>query len=289
MAPPARILILGCGYTGQRLARRLNATHEVAAVVRSTESAASLRQAGIEALQMDLDDARARFALAPFIARAAMFYLVPPSPFGESDPRIGQFLNQIAEPPESMVYMSTTGVYGDQAGALVDETTPVAPVSARARRRAAAEDTARVWCTERQVRRVVLRVPGIYGPGRLPLERLQAQEPVVRAAEAGVSNRIHVEDLASVCIATLDKEVRGIYNVSDGNHISSTEFMQHVARIAGLPSPPEVSMDEAQLTFSPERLSFINESRRVSNTRLLRELDVKLQYADVDEGIRASL
>jgi nucleoside-diphosphate-sugar epimerase len=248
-----------------------------------------LQADGIEVLQIDLDDARSRFALGPFIARSAMFYLVPPAPLGESDPRIGQFLNQVAEPPESLVYMSTTGVYGDQAGAMVDETTQIAPVSARARRRAAAEDTTRVWCTERQVRRVVLRVPGIYGPGRLPLERLKAGEPVVRAAEAGVSNRIHVEDLVSICVATLDPEVRGIYNATDGNHISSTEFAQHVARIAGLPPPPEVSMDEAQLTFSTDRLSFVNESRRISNVRTLRELKVKLRYSDVDEGIRASL
>jgi nucleoside-diphosphate-sugar epimerase len=186
--------------------------------------------------------------------------------------------------------MSTTGVYGDAGGELVDESTPVMPLTDRARRRVSAEEMTRVWCHERRVRRVVLRVPGIYGPDRLPLQRLRQSEPVVRPEDAGISNRIHVDDLVTACEAAIDnKEARGVYNVTDGNAISSPAFMDMVADIAGLPRPPRVPMEEAQLTFSPERLSFLNESRRVSNERMLKHLGVKLRYADLAAGIRASL
>jgi nucleoside-diphosphate-sugar epimerase len=288
-SPRPRVLILGAGYVGNRLAQRLSATHQVTAVVRSAQSAEPLKQHGIETLQLDIDDGRSRALLLSYTMRAEMFYLIPPAPLGESDPRLSQLLNQIVELPSSLVYMGTTGVYGDHGGGMVDETTTIMPVSARARRRASAEDITRIWCTENQVRRVVLRVPGIYGPGRLPLERLQSNEPVIRRDEAGITNHIHVDDLVSICVASLDPDARGIYNASDGNAISSTDFIERVARHAGLEPPPQVSMDEAQLTFSPERLSFLNESRRVDNRRLLRELNVELRYGDIDEGIEHSL
>jgi nucleoside-diphosphate-sugar epimerase len=186
--------------------------------------------------------------------------------------------------------MSTTGVYGNTSGARVDESTPVNPQTDRAQRRMSAEHMTRVWCNENEVRRVVLRVPGIYGPNRIPLVRLQRGEPFIRLAEAGVTNRIHVDDLTTACIAAAARnDARGVYNVTDGNSMSSTEFMRRVSAIANMPAPVELSLEEARLTLSAERMSFLDESRRVSNQRLLTELQIQLQYADVDTGIRASL
>ena len=209
---------------------------------------------------------------------------------GESDLRLDRFLHLASVPPHTFVYMSTTGVYGDTAGAVVDESSVVQPRTDRARRRISAEEMTRVWCTERRVRRVVLRVPGIYGPDRLPLERLRHYEPVVREREAGINNRIQVEDLVEACTCAItNSEARGVYNITDGRPLSSTTFINMVAKVAGLPAPPQVSMEEAQLTFSPERLSFLNESRRVSNERMLKHLGVTLKYADVEAGIRASM
>jgi nucleoside-diphosphate-sugar epimerase len=220
----------------------------------------------------------------------AIVYLTPPPVLGESDLRLDRFLQLATVPPHTFVYMSTTGVYGDTDGAVVDESSTVQPRTDRARRRVSAEEMTRVWCNERRVRRVVLRVPGIYGPDRLPLERLRHIEPVVREREAGINNRIHVDDLVEACArAITNPEARGVYNVTDGKPLSSTAFMNLVAKVAGLPPPPQVSMEEAQLTFSPERLSFLNESRRVSNERMLKHLGVVLKYGNVEEGIRASL
>jgi nucleoside-diphosphate-sugar epimerase len=282
-------LIVGCGYVGQRLALRLAETYDITAVVRSAASAAALERLGLRVVTMDLDRVRS-MARIPEKIMEVMFYLAPPQNSGESDLRLNRFLQLSTVPPRAFVYMSTTGVYGDTKGALVDESTRVDPQTDRARRRVSAEEMTRVWCTESRVRRVVLRVPGIYGPGRLPIDRLRNGEPTLRPEDAGISNRIHVDDLVEVCVAAAtNPEGRGVYNVTDGNSISSTEFLDRLAAIAGLPEAPRVSMDEAQLTFSIERLSFINESRQVRNERMLRHLGLQLRYADVDAGIRASL
>ena len=285
------VLIAGCGYVGQRLAARLRDRFEVAAMVRTSEKAAGLEREGIKALAIDLDRVRAGGATLPErLDQEAIVYLTPPPNAGESDLRLDRFLHLAIVPPKAFVYISTTGVYGDTEGGFVDESTPVQPRTERARRRVSAEEMTRVWCTERRVRRVVLRVPGIYGPGRLPLDRLKQREPVVCPEDAGITNRIHVDDLVTACeLAVVNKEARGVYNVTDGNSISSTAFFDAVANIAGPPCPPRVSMEEAQLTFSPERLSFLNESRRVGNERMLKHLGVTLQYADIEAGIRASL
>lgn len=284
------VLIAGCGYVGQRLSARLRERFDLIALVRSSEKAAALERQGLKTLVIDLDRVRAGADLPQRLDQEAIVYLAPPPGTGESDLRLDRFLQLAIVPPRTFVYMSTTGVYGNTGGAFVDESTPVQPLTDRARRRVSAEEMTRVWCNERRVRRVVLRVPGIYGPGRLPLERLQRSEPVIRVEDAGVSNRIHVDDLVTACIAAIDNsEARGVYNVTDGNSISSTTFIDQVAQLAGLPRPPRVSMEEAQLTFSPERLSFLNESRRVGNDRMVRHLGVTLRYADVEAGIRASL
>jgi len=283
-------LIVGCGYVGERLAARLAGTYDITAVVRTPARVAELTTRGIKAFALDLDRVRLGTWIPEKLEQAAIFYLAPPPAGGESDLRLDRFLQLATVPPRAFVYMSTTGVYGDTDGAPVDEGSPVQPMTDRARRRVSAEEMTRVWCTERRVRRVILRVPGIYGPGRLPLERLRKREATLHPDEAGISNRIHVTDLVEACVAAaLNPEARGIYNVTDGNSCSSTAFLDRVAALTGLPAAPRVSMDEAQLTFSPERLSFLHESRRVSNDRMLKHLGVKLRFADIDEGIRASL
>ncbi|HYM34031.1 MAG TPA: NAD-dependent epimerase/dehydratase family protein [Steroidobacteraceae bacterium] len=287
-----RVLIVGCGYVGQHLALALRATDDVLAIVRSEVSRVQQQSQGIDVLAMDLDTigADAWPLSAAQVDRAKLFYLAPPPNNGVSDSRLDRFLRRLKGRPDVFIYMSTTGVYGDQRGDEVDESTPVNPQTDRAQRRMSAEHMTRVWCNEQQVRRVVLRVPGIYGPGRIALARLQRREPFVRADEAGITNRIHVDDLVAACIAVAQREdARGVYNVTDGNAMSSTEFMRRVAKIANVAAPVEISREEASVMMSEERLSFLDESRRVSNRRLLKELGLQLKYADVDAGIRASI
>ena len=284
-----RCLVAGCGYVGRRLARRLRSEREVLALARSEDACAGLRAEGVAALCMDLDDAPPA-SLQSAADGAAIVYLVPPPESGGADPRIVRFLAALGDArPESFLYVSTTGVYGDAAGAVVTEATPVAPANDRARRRVDAERSAAAWCERSGTRCVILRVPGIYGPGRLPLERLRRGEPALRPEEAGPGNRIHVDDLVSTCIAALERQASGIFNVGDGDHSSTTSYLQRTAALAGLPPPRLVSMTEARTQVSPGMLAFLVESRRVDNRRMLEELGVRLAYPDLDAGIAASL
>ncbi len=288
-------LIVGCGYLGSRLARRAKGQRHVSGLVRSAASEAALQAAGMPALRVDLDaacDPAARATIASAAQAAAVVYLAPPPDTGTADPRVQNFLDCLdrTRPPAVFVYISTTGVYGDAAGALVDETTPVAPGTDRARRRVAAERAVQSWCAARGVRCVILRVPGIYGPQRLPLERLQRREPALRPEDAGPGNRIHVDDLVAAILLCCDHAAAtGIYNVTDGDHSSSTQYLQLTAAAAGLAPPPLVSMAEARERIPAGMLSFLLESRRVDNRRLRQELGLQLRYPTLAAGVRASL
>lgn len=282
------VSIIGCGYTGLRLARRWQAQ---GAAVRGygtrAASLAAIGASGADATPLDLDGDVAPLDLAGSIT----YYSVPPAPLGPTDARLERCLAAIAGAPARLVYLSTTGVYGDHAGADVDEDTPVNPQSPRAARRVAAERALVAWADARQVPWCILRIAGIYGPGRLPLERLQRGEPVIAAAEAGPGNRIHVDDLVQSCIAagTAAQAERRLYNVCDGSHDSMTAWLQRVALLAGLPAPPQLSRAEAERVLPASLWSFLAESRCVSNRRLVGELGVTLRYANPDDGIRASL
>ena len=285
-----RCLIAGCGYTGLRLARRLQPRWQVTALARSTDAAARLQAAGIGSVPLDLDAIATPGALAKVSDGAAIAYLVPPPDSGSSDPRLERFLAGVGPArPTVLLYMSTTGVYGDTGGAAVTEDSPVAPGNDRSQRRVAAESIARGWCEARGVRCVVLRVPGIYGPGRLPLERLRRGEPTLRPEDAGPGNRIHVDDLVTACVAALEQPVQGVFNVSDGNPATTTEFLQRTAALAGLPAPPLVAFADAAGRISPGMLAFLRESRRVDNRRMREELGIEPRYANLDAGIAASL
>jgi nucleoside-diphosphate-sugar epimerase len=185
--------------------------------------------------------------------------------------------------------MSTTGVYGDTAGAVVTESSPLRPGSDRAQRRVAAESIAAEWCAARGVRCVIFRVPGIYGPYRLPLERLRRGEPAIRPEDAGPGNRIHVDDLVTACLAALDGAVSGIFNVTDGDTASTTDYLLVTAELAGLPSPELITRAQAERRISPGMLAFLNETRRVDSQRMRDVLGVHPAYSDVRAGVAASL
>lgn len=286
-AAPGTCLLAGCGYTGARLARRLLPQRPVLALVRSAASAAALEAGGIPARAVDLD-ARVAFDLPPDLG--AVVYLAPPTAAGTGDPRLQGFLAALGGArPRVLVYLSSTGVYGDAGGRPVDEATPPAPADGASRRRLAAEGLAAAWCAGRGVRAVILRVAGIYGPHRLPLERLGRGEPVLRPEDSGPGNRIHVDDLVAACAAALDRPVAGVVNVADGNPEATGAFFERVARLAGLPPPRRVTMAEARRELSPGLLAFLQVSRRVLARRLVEDLGVDLRYADPEAGIRASL
>jgi dTDP-4-dehydrorhamnose reductase len=268
-------LVIGPGYTGSRVVSRLD---DALVFGRSLT--------GDRHLDLDSDGP----TLGGLPADYSLVYPVPPLGDRPGDPRLARLLARLPPDPARIVCLSTTGVYGDRGGALVDESAEVSPGSERSLRRVEAENLLLDWCSRRATAPVILRVPGIYGPGRLGLDRIAAGAPVIAEEDAHPGNRIHVDDLAGCCIAALSPDVpEGIYNVGDGDTRSSTWFTFEVARQAGLPPPPCVSRDEAEKTFSPMRLSFLRESRIVDVTKMRATLGYHPTYADPVDGIAASL
>jgi nucleoside-diphosphate-sugar epimerase len=287
------IYIIGCGDIGRRLGLLHQAAGDaVTALTRSAERQARLRNIGFEAELLDLDQTHATLPVDTMTPEL-VYMLAPPPAEGDDDPRTRRLLAALSAnhaTPDCLVYCSTTGVYGDCGGDWVDETRPRNPQTGRARRRAAAEQNAERWAEANQVRLVILRVPGIYGPGRLPLERLNRNLPVLLESDAPWSNRIHADDLAAAAFAAAsDRNAGGIYNVSDGQPTTMTDYFNRVADHLGLPRPPQISRDEAEQVFSPGMLSFLRESRRINNHRLLALEGFKLRYPDLDSGLAACL
>ncbi|MHB8471266.1 MAG: SDR family oxidoreductase [Gammaproteobacteria bacterium] len=284
-----RVLIVGCGAIGRRVAVLCLAEgRTVTGLVQSAASAAGLQAAGITPWQIDLDDS---IALAEVkCADQAVYYFAPPPAADETDPRMTHFLAAIAadDLPQRIVYISTTGVYGDCDGAWITEAQPVNPRTPRGKRRLDAENSLRVWSAQTGVPVVILRVPGIYGPGRLPAERIRKGLPVLREADAPYSNRIHAEDLARICVAAMQRGTPGaVYNVADNQPTTMSHYFNQVADALGLSRPPAVSMAEARATLTPAMLSFIEESRRIDNRKLREELGVELLYPDLESGLAA--
>jgi nucleoside-diphosphate-sugar epimerase len=282
------MLIIGCGDVGRRLAARAMARGESCyALVSSAASAERLAALGLSAMAVDLDQASP--PLAGDWDQREVYYLAPPPARGSDDPRMRRLLEALpAGRTRRIVYISTTGVYGDCGGAWVDETRPLNPQVDRARRRADAERQLQAWREAGGGELVILRVAGIYGPGKLPLTRLAQQVPMVGEADAPWTNRIHIDDLVTVCEAAMARGRDGeAYNVADGSPGNMRDYFDRVAALYGLPSAPLISLDEARTSLSPGMLSYLGESRRLDNGKMLRELGVTLRHPDLASGLAA--
>jgi nucleoside-diphosphate-sugar epimerase len=279
-----RVLIIGCGDVALRAIPLLTPHYRVYALARNPAYLPKLRALGVMPMLGDLDN-RASLARIAGLADAVMHFAPPPDT-GSHDARTSNLLAVLAQgtPPKRLVYISTSGVYGDCGGARVSETRPLNPTSPRSQRRADAETQIREWSIRNHVTASILRVPGIYAADRLPLERIRRGTPGIIASEDGYTNHIHADDLARIGIAALQrgKSCR-VYHASDDSQLKMGEYFDLVADVYRLPRVPRVGREEAQRVLSPMLLSFINESRRLDNRRMKRELKVKLRYPTVGD------
>ncbi len=263
----------------------------VLALTSSPARCAALRAAGVRPIVGDLDDAASLRRLAGLAD--AVLVLAPPPAHGRADPRLRALLRALSlrTPPRCVVYASTTGVYGDCGGAWVDETRAVNPGTDRARRRVDAERQLRAWARVAGVRATVLRIPGIYAPDRdggRPQDRVRRGTPSFAAADDVFTNHIHADDLARACIAALWRgRPQRVVQACDDSDLKTGDYYDLVADLAGLPRPARVTRDEARTGghFSPAQWSFLDESRRLSNERMKRELGVRLRYPTVADAI----
>lgn len=286
----AEVTIVGCGDIGSRLAKACLARGDrVHGWVRTSASLVRLERLGIPGNQVDLDEPAVGM---PAVVNQDLFYFAPPPPVGREDSRVANLTNQLRElgSPRRVVYLSTTGVYGDCGGVWIDEDHPVNPTVERAHRRLEAETRWRVWSRETGGELVILRVAGIYGPGKLPIKRLQSGQPMVAEADSPITNHIHSLDLVRICQAAMLRGRDGeVYNVSDGHPGSMTGYFNQVADFLGLPRPPQISLAEAEHQLSPGMLSYLRESRRLSNQKILDELGVVLDYPSLTKGLPVCL
>lgn len=281
-----KIVIAGCGDIGRRIAVQASRNGaSVTGLVRSAESCDRLEQAGLDCRQVDFSDP----ALAPVDVEAChVLYLTPPPRQGETDPLVGNFLAAMRGKPGRFLYLSTTGVYGNADGGWLDEKTPVDAQASRARRRLDAERQVVEAAGEQGFDCLVIRVPGIYGADRLPLGKIRARQPVLKAEIAPFTNRIHEDDLATICLDLLETGKNGeIYNVTDGHPSTMTDYFQTIAQYAGLEPLPEIDMQTAEQTLSPGMLSYLRESRKISNDKLMRTISRELRYPTLESGLQA--
>ena len=287
-----RLLIVGCGDVGMRVARDLGRRVKLLALTSTPSRSPVLRAQGVMPLAGNLDDAASLRRLSGIATRVV--HLAPPPGEGQvkwwTDPRTLALVRTLRRrtPPRSLVYGSTSGVYGDCGGDWVRETRPVAPRTPRAQRRVDAERLVR-HLGRSGVRASILRIPGIYAPDReggTPRARLLKGTPVLDAADDVYTNHIHADDLASACIAALWRgKPQRVVNVNDDSSLRMGDYFDQAADLYGLPRPPRVPRDTAQATLPLMLLSFMSESRRMDNTRLKTELRLRLHFPQVFDGL----
>ena len=290
--PFQHVLIIGCGDIGQRVAKIWkNQGITVIGAVKSESSLNTLRQQHLHAIEIDLDKPTGLQELP--VKNSLLYYFAPPPAKGMKDTRMTHFLKNMEvnnQLPNRLIYISTSGIYGDQQGQLINEQTPAKPQVNRAKRRFNAELQLTLWGKLNKVSITILRVGGIYGPGRLPLQRLKDHIPMLHENLAPQTNRIHADDLAQICVAAATKKAAGeIYNVSDGTNGNMTEYFNTIADFFDLPRPPLIDWDEAEKTISKGMLSYLKESRRMDNSKMIKELDIKLIYPTLKDGLKTCL
>ncbi len=286
-----RVLIVGCGDVGLRLAQALAPGLRVLALSSSVERLALLRARGITPLLGDLDDPPSLRRLAGLAQRVV--HLAPPPSGGWRDSRTHALIRalRLRSLPQAMVYGSTSGVYGDCQGEVVSETRAPGADTPRARRRIDAEDALRFLGRATAVRASILRIPGIYASDReggTPRARLQKGTPVLQAGDDVYTNHIHADDLARACSAALWRgKPQRVYNINDDTCLKMGDYFDLAADLYGLARPPRVPRSTAREQLPLMLLSFMSESRRMDNARMKRELRLALAYPTVRTGLLA--
>jgi nucleoside-diphosphate-sugar epimerase len=285
-----KILIVGCGNIARRTLPRLLGHYRVYALLRDPAQCAYWRDHGARPVLADLDHAASlqRIAGLPDI----VLHFAPPGEHDPGDTRTRKLLAALAQAKslaQQLIYISTSGVYGDCRGERIDETRARRPATERAQRRVDAENQLRRFGRRNGVRVSILRAPGIYAEDRLPIERLRRGTPALRAEDDVFTNHIHAEDLSRlVCAALRHGRANRCYNASDDSALKMGDYFDLVADRFDLPRPPRISRELAMREISPLQMSFMRESRRLDNRRIKRELHARLLYPRVADGIAAA-
>jgi len=285
------LLLVGCGDVGLRVAALLRGRWRLIALTSNPTRVDELRAAGVQPLIGNLDQPGTLARLAGLAD--AVLHLAPPPGHGSADPRTANLLRALALKGRTrrIVYGSTSGVYGDCGGAQIDETRAVNPATDRARRRVDAERRLRWYGRAFGAQVTLLRIPGIYASDRVgghPREHLARGTPVLAAEFDVFTNHIHADDLARACAAALHRGApQRVLHVCDDSALKMGDYFDLAADLCGMARPRRVDLEQARAELSPMQLSFMGESRRLSNARLKRELRLRLRYPTASQGLIA--
>jgi len=282
----SRLFCFGLGYSAETLAKRLAAKGwSIAGTARDLANIERLRSQGYEVVRFGGEAGNAQL-VAALAGTTHLLHSIPPGP--EGDPVLRHYRAEIARLStlDWIGYLSTVGVYGNSAGAVVDESAQPHPHSDRTRARVVSESGWLALGEEIGRPAQVFRLAGIYGPGRCALDKLRAGTARRIVKPGQVFNRIHVDDIARVLAAAIDQDgMHRIYSVSDDEPAPSQDVVAYAAELLGVPPPPEIPFTEAGLRGMAA--SFWAESKRVGNARIKADLGVELMYPTYREGLRA--
>jgi nucleoside-diphosphate-sugar epimerase len=293
--------IIGCGSLGKKLiplllSRLQTKVSNIYALVKTKESQKDCCKSGVQSFAFDLDKENQSLPEGFMSNCSVLYYFAPPPGSGNKDSRVRSFINLLAKDyPEQaslkkvkkIILISTTGVYGHCSGEWVNEKTALNPQVDRAKRRVDAEQQFHHFCLKYQIPLITLRVSGIYGPGKLPLKRIKEKTPMVRQEDSPFSNRIHVDDLLEIFLkAGFSEKIEGIFNCSDGHPSTMYDYFKQVAQVHHLPIPPVINIQQAKKQLSAGMLSYMAESRRINNSKLLSVFNLVLKYPDLESGLK---
>lgn len=282
-----KLILAGSGYLGEYIGRMLLKKKLNLSIIKVCRSIKE-KQLNIKSIRRDFDQEKIDLQ---FTDDSTIIYMAPPSTKSDKDDRISNFINNIEGLNiNKIIYTSTSGVYGDCGGKLVDEKKIVSPITERATRRVNAEKQLIDYSIKNNIKLIILRVPGIYGKGRLPLERVKEREALVNIDESRTTNIIHVEDLARICIASIFlNQNMEIINVSDGNPIKTTAYYEHIYKATNTRLPEYITFKQAMETYSEKRLSFLKESRILDVEKMKRIFPDCIKFQDSCKGIQQCL
>ena len=281
-----RIWIVGCGDVGCRLALRLRIDgFDPVGLVRSEAGLRRLQRLDIKGQLIELDDPDDLVLRPP----DWLFHFVPPPSQGRVDTRLRRLLSELRTSPQRLIYCSTSGVYGDCEGRWIDEDEALKPAHDRAWRRVDAEQAVTDYAARSRSSAVILRVPGIYGPGRLRADRLRGDRALVLPEQSPWSNRVHADDLADAAVRAATLELAAgttrVYNVSDGHPLGMTDYLLRCATVLGVPAPPLRPLADVMAAATPMQREFLSESKRLRNGRAMVELGWRPRALDDWNGL----
>lgn len=284
----SNLILAGSGYLGESIIAEYNIIKNTFNII---ELCRSIKNRGpeVKTIQIDFDKSTDDMS---YVERSVIVYMAPPDTLSLKDTRLNKFLNNISNyKVKKLIYISTSGVYGNCNGNIVNEENKINPLTDRAKRRADAEIQIQKFCMRKNISGIIFRVPGIYGRNRLPVKRIKERDPLINIEESRTTNLIHVSDLTRLVIKALNltNKKTEIINVSDGKAVKTTRYYEIIYKALNIKLPEYISYEQAISMYDEKRASFLKESRVLDVTKMKQLFPGCIKYKKLEDGIKESL